>query len=181
MGWDFKQGASKADIVKDLVSTVITANFIATTVAHKVVGQELWRLVEFSDDAGKKTVIVLDLLSSSKNFGWGYKEMDEAMGPYYYKVPKSFLDRAPVTNPAWRARVLSEATRKAAQKAAFASLKPGDRVRLDGCMVDEVEVLRVEKTYFVGKVTVGPTKNISIGVGSVVRVRKDFILVGEVA
>ena len=101
--------------------------------------------------------------------------MDESMGPYYYKVPKSFLDRAPVTCQSWRDRVRAQASLKALQAAKFKSLKPGDKVRLDGCVIDEVEVVRVDKSSFIGRVTEGPTKNITIGRGSLVRVKKSFI------
>jgi hypothetical protein len=41
--------------------------------------------------------------------GWGYKGMDECMGPYYYSCPLEFLERtdgSPYKNEKWRLEVL---------------------------------------------------------------------------
>ncbi len=170
MGWTFHHNSTKAELVADIIQPTNTAPY--RTLNHKLAGSELWTLMQKD---GEAPVIVLFLLQKDGD-NYGYKDMDESMGPYYYKVPQSFLDRAPVTCQSWRDRVAAQASLKALRAAKFASLKPGDLVRLDGCTIDEVQVCRVEKNYFVGQVTVGPTKNIGIGRGSIVRVKKDFIL-----
>ena len=70
------------------------------TVEHKLVGNELWTLV--GKEGSKR--IVLFLLNKCGN-EWGYKDIGEEQGPYYYNVPKSFLEKAPVLNTKWRQEV----------------------------------------------------------------------------
>ena len=58
----------------------------------EVIASELW--------------IGCDLCEYSKSDnGWGYKDMDESMGPSYYNCPLSYLDLTPVVNPEWRESV----------------------------------------------------------------------------
>jgi len=42
-------------------------------------------------------MIYLALLRNPGGEGWGYKDMTEQMGPYYYSVPLSFLDAVPLS------------------------------------------------------------------------------------
>jgi hypothetical protein len=95
MGWDFTEGFSKKDMIDDIKRT-IGANLIAS----KVVGREFW-LVE---KAGESSQIVLFLLAKNGQ-DWGYKDMTESMGPYYYKCPIAFLDLAPERNAEWRRQI----------------------------------------------------------------------------
>jgi hypothetical protein len=97
MGWDFTKGASKKDIVEGIKRS-IGANLRAS----KLVGKEFWVVEE---QAPGKLQIVLFLLEKDGGFGWGYKDMTEAMGPYYYGCPLEFLDMAPVANASWREKL----------------------------------------------------------------------------
>ncbi len=36
---------------------------------------------------------------------WGYKDMCESMGPYYYSCPLSYLEMVPVASEEWRQKV----------------------------------------------------------------------------
>jgi hypothetical protein len=60
------------------------------------------------------------LLDREKDYGWGYKPMDESMGPYYYGCPVSYLDQAdePVNETAveWREKVRQLAAERARKK-----------------------------------------------------------------
>lgn len=50
-----------------------------------------------------------DLLRSQAGFGWGYKDMDESMHPYFYSCRLKYLDLVPIEkfcgHPEWRANV----------------------------------------------------------------------------
>jgi len=52
--------------------------------------------------------------------GWGYKDMEESMGPCYYSCPKKYLDMVPLdqagTNPEWRRMVQAYHAQKSAKK-----------------------------------------------------------------
>jgi hypothetical protein len=53
--------------------------------------------------------IACDLLRYQRDYGWGYKDMDESMHPYYYSCPAKYLDMVPLDqyggNTEWRAGV----------------------------------------------------------------------------
>lgn len=54
-------------------------------------------------------LICLDLIRYEPGAGWGYKPMDETVGPYYYTVPATWLDEVPDPklgySTDWRTRV----------------------------------------------------------------------------
>ena len=95
MGWDFAKGMKKEDLIAEVVS-----DYRAVKHAVKFEDRQsvLWILTE-------DRVILCVLLSKEAGYGWGYKVMCEAMGPYYYSCPLSFLDSAPVANGLWRETV----------------------------------------------------------------------------
>ena len=106
MGWTFSDSwKTKDDVITDILRD---GNFIDKTLK----GTELWTIMQ---DAAGARFIVLFLLAKERG-SYGYKVMDESMGPYYYKCPVSFLDRVPATNHEWRAKVY-----------AYADLKRRDR------------------------------------------------------
>jgi len=43
-----------------------------------------------------------DLLRYQRDYGWGHKDMDEAMGPYQYSCPLGYLALVPVACETWR-------------------------------------------------------------------------------
>lgn len=61
-----------------------------------------------------------DLLEYSKrDEGWGYKDMDESMHPYYYSCPLSYLDMVPVVgSEEWRQGVREYHQRQRAKRQA---------------------------------------------------------------
>lgn len=76
--------------------------------ATHLAGREHWMLLEVQ---GRK-IILVNLLESIGG-QWGYKTMDECMGPYYYQVPLAWLDQAPVASAKWRAEVQKRAEAQA--------------------------------------------------------------------
>ena len=70
-------------------------------IEFSVVGNHLWMAYEYQG----KLYLNLCLLSKSKDSGWGYKSMDESMGPFYYDCPKKLLKLVPVACQSWRDEV----------------------------------------------------------------------------
>lgn len=106
MGWLF---STRWPTRKDLVTHLTSGNGM-TTVKKAFSGNHLWCVHEHEGDQ----FICLYLMSKGpKEHGgpnWGYKDVDESMGPAYYTCPVSFLDEAqpePTTGYAveWRAEV----------------------------------------------------------------------------
>jgi len=129
MGWDYQQGQNK----KSLVVMLTRWGYLAEkVVAHKVINSspghaELWLVLE-TEKAGR--LICLCLLQSQKGYGWGYKSMTEAMGPYIYSCPLDFLDQAPEACPEWRTKVREYAVRKQQNDNVVAALRVGCTVQL---------------------------------------------------
>jgi hypothetical protein len=89
MGWSYNtRKQSKESFVHEIIMGFSNN---ALVLAHSVRGNNLWVLVKPSD---ADPIICLFLMSSDKGC-WGYKSMDESMGPYYYNCPLTFLDRSP--------------------------------------------------------------------------------------
>jgi hypothetical protein len=138
MGWFYSSDCrSKNSLVDSLIRD---ANFRSSdgecrTLKHRIVGNHLWMALE-QTPAGKDTsrFVVLYLLHQSDGC-WGYKSMDEAMGPYYYDCPQSVIDACgPTSNnyaQAWRDKVIAHRRHNADRKALVATLKRGDVVSLD--------------------------------------------------
>ncbi len=108
MGWDFTRDASKADIVKDcLFGGAKPTEYVP--IAHKTVGNCLWVVFEHDSQDRNARFIGLYLLEKQRGYGWGYKPMDEGMGPYELSCPLQFLDITPLPQSpfaeAWRAKV----------------------------------------------------------------------------
>ena len=131
MGWYHTQGASKKDIVNDIINESFFRNeekgVTSKCLRHCVKGNVLWLLNEYSYDDGKVDKwIGCYLLRSDKGYGWGYKPMNESFGPYYYSCPLSYLEEAPVACEEWRAGV-----REYHEKVKLSrNLQVGQKVRL---------------------------------------------------
>ncbi len=103
MGWTFSPSWN----TKEKLVETLKRDFPAGS-KHRLVVEErtniLWSVAPFRGS----TIIVCDLLEPSPN-GWGYKSMDELMGPYYYSCPLEFLeetDNSSFKNEQWRLNVI---------------------------------------------------------------------------
>ena len=68
----------------------------------------LWKLVEYKTAEKHVIFIALDLIRNfGKEDGWGYKDIEESMGPCYYNCPLEFLKLTPVENQDWRDKVIA--------------------------------------------------------------------------
>jgi len=105
MGWTFTHGASRADIIAEVVGIHSKIH------AKAFVGNTMWTVAEGSN--GEKFVACILLQRSS--YGWGYKVMDEGMGPVQVSCPLSFLDMADDPTGyavAWREKVRAYHTKR---------------------------------------------------------------------
>lgn len=119
MGWYYTRGASKADVVAELLEGFDRTGKdgkpdVYRTTAHAVVSNVLWTIHEHEHEGRTDKWIGCYLLSGGDAGagGWGYKPMEESAGPFYYSVPLWFLDEVPEVNAAWRLKVRELRTAK---------------------------------------------------------------------
>lgn len=123
MGWYHTHGASRADILGELTTAERKGEdgAIFRTLRHCCRGNVLFTLHESVTPNGHSTKWIGISLMQRSAEGWGYKPMDESMGPYYYNCPLTYLDEAsePVNEYAanWREKVRQFAAEKAKQTA----------------------------------------------------------------
>jgi hypothetical protein len=120
MGWLFKHGCSRKDMIEErakswettsgdmLVKSVCLAHCYRGGVYSGILWS-VWERTFAKDGQTVKPVerwITCDLLRYRKDFGWGYKDMEESMHPYYYSCPLSYLELVPLDQyggyPEWR-------------------------------------------------------------------------------
>lgn len=121
MGWFYPYGVTKKDIIASLTKpeeVLIDKNGVVklrkTTLKHCYRGNNfkgvLWVVYEM-DRLGKKDRVIVCFLLQCINKEWGYKPIEEPMGPYYYSCPLSYLKMVPVedypdsTSTVWRESV----------------------------------------------------------------------------
>lgn len=95
MGWTVIPGATKDDVVRELMNDY-------RPVVHELCGNILWVVV--AEEVLNQNLIVGFLLRAPDG-GWGYKPIEESMHPFYYSCPLRFLKLAPVACEEWRAKV----------------------------------------------------------------------------
>lgn len=125
MGWLFMPGCDRRSMIEDRTEGWARTNndgteIQTTCLAHCYRGNcfsgVLWSVFErtFVRDgkpvASAQRWIQCDLLKYSKwDDGWGYKDMDESMHPFYYSCPKKYLELVPIEtfggNAEWREQV----------------------------------------------------------------------------
>jgi hypothetical protein len=111
MGWDFCQDWKRPSDVIDMLVQSYTSNggkVLAKGVAREQGQYCAWFAVESSQ--GVRMAVVALLEKDGRN-GYGFKEMSEDMGPYYWKVPENVWDAVKDSPPLgessvkWRAKV----------------------------------------------------------------------------
>ena len=125
MGWLFVPGCDRRSMIAERTkgwerSHEDGKTITTTCLAHCYRGNSfsgvLWSVFErtFVRDGQQvdstQRWIQCDLLQYSKSDeGWGYKDMDESMHPYYYSCPKKYLNMVPLEtfggNVEWREQV----------------------------------------------------------------------------
>jgi hypothetical protein len=122
MGWLFRPGSTRKDWIAELTQgwerTTPEGGRVKTIcLAHCYRGGSfsgvLWSVWERTFERDGQPVqppqrwINCDVLQFSKrDDGWGCKDMDESMGPYFFSCPLKYLDMVPqVANESWRESV----------------------------------------------------------------------------
>lgn len=131
MGWLFGH-STKKELVDHLLSQ---GGPNIELVDHSLVGNNLWLLYKLKDKPDER-VIVLCLLGAARGHPdycrWGYKDIDESMGPYETGCPERLLAQSTDMSEnavAWRAKCRATHQSGSAHKKWIKTLKPGDKVR----------------------------------------------------
>ena len=111
MGWLFKAGYSRQQLIVQRSSdfehvrddgTEVRSKCLAHCYRGGVFSGVLWTVWERSVHLGEIEVekrqrwIGCDLLRCERNFGWGYKDMEESMHPHFYSCPLGYLSLVPL-------------------------------------------------------------------------------------
>lgn len=121
MGWLFTGGSTRKDQIKnrsedwqrtDYDNTLIRSTCLAHCYRGGSFAGVLWTVWERTYQRAGVPVkpaerwIGCDLLRYQTGFGWGYKDMEESMHPYYYSCPLKYLAMVPLEkfggNAEWR-------------------------------------------------------------------------------
>jgi hypothetical protein len=151
MGW-YYGSPSKSAVIEEL--TVSPEGRFRTL--HKAIkGNVLWAVHEVPasdwidgagrvEAAGPPARFIGCYLLGAHNGDWGYKPMDESMGPVEISCPLKYLDMVPDPGgyaTEWRAKVRAAA----AKRALVTGLKVGDTIHLRaGCTPATLVVTRVK-------------------------------------
>jgi len=101
MGIYFTQGATKEQIVEELLTGIAVGAKLVDHAQTFENGQHILWTVEEGDDEDARPffrVIRCYVLVPDK-FGWGYKPLCETVGPCYYSVPQEWLEKYPCVLP----------------------------------------------------------------------------------
>ena len=105
MGWYFGY-SSRKDIVDELTAPYENDKSVFKVLKHCLRGNVLWTVNERTiKEIGETERWIGCTLLEVHGGEWGYKPMEEAMHPFYYTCPLSYLDMAPVASDEWRAKV----------------------------------------------------------------------------
>jgi hypothetical protein len=135
MGWLFKSGSARRNLIQERTqdwerTTADGIQVTTTCLAHCYRGSigsgVLWVVWERAFNRDGQAVqpterwITCDLMRYQKDYGWGYKDLDESMHPYYYSCPLKYLEMVPIEqfggNSEWRALVTEHHQRRRARR-----------------------------------------------------------------
>ena len=129
MGWTFMNGQTRKELIADRTEdwertrddVVIKSTCLAYCYRGNAFSGVLWSVWERTfqrdgeDFQPTERWIACDLLQYQSG-AWGYKDMDESMGPYYYSCPMKYLEMVPMEqfggNAKWREIVHSHHERR---------------------------------------------------------------------
>jgi hypothetical protein len=135
---------------------------------HRLVGNHLWTV----EDCHGQPTICLYLIEVEMGRAW-YKDLSEAMHPYYYDCPESLLALAPETNHEWRAKVREYHEKRRAARSRKASLMIGDVIQLpEGYVPNCFEIVSTKP--LLGRAKGGTFKLRAQHIADMTLVRKSF-------
>ena len=135
MGWLFKPGSTRRELIEERKNgrerkapdgMTVRSQCLAHCYRGGVFSGVLWTVWErtFEEDGEQvqptERWIGCDLLQYSRtDEGWGYKDLEEASGPYYFSCPLGYLEMVPeVANEQWRQEVREHHARRREQQQA---------------------------------------------------------------
>lgn len=111
MGWLFTSGSTRRSQIAERTKgwerttedgVLVKSTCLARCYRGGVFSGVLWTVWEraFTKD-GQDTEpsqrwIGCDLLRYQRDYGWGYKDMEESMHPYFYSCPLKYLEMVPI-------------------------------------------------------------------------------------
>ena len=134
MGWLFTCGSTRRELIADRTKSwertsgemLVQSTCLAHCYRGNVFSGVLWSVWErtFTKDGAEvqptERWIQCDLLQYQRDYGWGYKDMEESMHPYYFSCPQKYLDMVPLDryggNAEWRAEVKRHHQRRAEKR-----------------------------------------------------------------
>lgn len=144
MGWFFPYGALRADVIDEVTRERVGDGRVFRTLRKCFRGNTMYALHESGPEGDTKKWISVYLLQRDSASGdWGYKPIEESMGPVQMDCPVSYLDEAdePPNEYAreWRAAVRDLAAKRASKKP-----KKGETWTLKGCRIPQVKITSVQ-------------------------------------
>jgi hypothetical protein len=128
MGWLYPHHTTtKKLLVDDVLSTWKRCEGIVH--ATKSVSDGLWMLV--TPKGYDKPIIGFYLMKKAQGL-WGYKDMCEEAGPFYYDAPLDWLDKAQEMNVEWRKKVREWHNKKHALKDAVKKIRVNTTYKVSG-------------------------------------------------
>jgi len=113
MGTFYTPGATRQDIINEILEPIKKDDsLLVSHVAREDGEYVLWTVEKRIHNDETFQYIGCYLLRNDCG-DWGYKPLDEAMGPAYYSVPKTWLDKYPCIllhkgfSEKWRKKVLT--------------------------------------------------------------------------
>ena len=145
MGWLFTPGQTRTELIARLTKTDYFKGQTSTCLRHCARGNVLWTVWEIIlPNSEIHKYIGCDLMQCQKGCGWGYKDMCEADGPYYWSCPVSYLEMVPVRNEDWRQEVMRRDALKQMPLAA------GDLVILKGFTIPQLALVEKKGRSWLG-------------------------------
>jgi hypothetical protein len=153
MGTSYTYGATKASIIADITKNWGDGHtgIVHTCKEKKTVGNTVYSLWEKKSPEGISLLkyIRIDLLVSSRGYGWGYKGLDESMHPFYYDCPLKWFEEVPCPNESaanYRIKCAEQQAYKKDEKArlknVLENIKPGDTLSLINSSIPQVTVIQ---------------------------------------
>ena len=135
MGWLFRDGCIRRELIEERTKnwerttedgTLVKSACLAHCYRGGFGSGVLWTVWERTFTKDGQSVqpterwIGCDLLRYQRDYGWGYKDMEESMHPYYYSCPLSYLGMVPIDqyggNAEWREGVKAHHERRRAKR-----------------------------------------------------------------
>ena len=155
MGWLFSPSwATRADLVRHLRRPERFGDRLELVRAC-VTGSHHWYLVR--ERATGLHWIGLDLLQSGRGDGWGYKDLDESVGPTACDCPLAYLAAPHADRDGWAAQWRERVRAYHAARQARPALAPGLLVRFGGRVYSLLEPIGPRRGWRVRATDTGET------------------------